>query len=321
MPNILLTTYCNRRCPYCFALDAMEGSASREMTLRELVTAADMIVASGRLNTGVLGGEPTLHPQFCEMIGYLMARGISVRVFTNGLCRPDVMDGIERMLGGNRLKFVVNVNFPGVDPEDKRAAQEAFVTRFARFCDLGLNVFRPDLDPTFIADLARRTGVRDRRVRVGLAQPIVGETNTFLDLHEYRRVAEGIVHLAEAVFDLGMVVSLDCGFPLCAFTDEQLGRLRRVRADAKFVCNTATDIAPGGVSWSCFPLASTNRAEVNSGTRLKQLEDAFLAMNESHRSRFRAGVFAECDDCAYRRQRVCDGGCLAHVIGGNGGVT
>ena len=318
MPNILLTTYCNRRCPYCFALDAMEGAQSREMTMSELITVADMIVASGSLSTGVLGGEPTLHPQFYEMVSYLLARGIRVRVFTNGLCRDELMDEMETWRQDGRLKFVVNVNFPQIETEQNRAAQERFIQRFAGVCDLGLNVFRADLDPMFLSDLARRTGVKNRRIRVGLAQPIVGERNEFLSLDYYREVAGKIVKLAEAVFDLGIVVSLDCGFPLCSFTDEQLGRLRRVRADAKFVCSTATDVAPGLIAWSCFPLAKHNRTTIDRATRFKELQDRFLNMNKQYRRRVRRGVFKACDDCPYFEHRVCDGGCLAHVIPGNG---
>jgi len=314
MPNILLTTYCNRRCPYCFALDAMEDAGPREMTMRELITVADMIVASGRLSTGVLGGEPTLHPQFYEMVSYLLARGIRVRVFTNGICRDELMDELETVRPRSRFKFVVNVNFPQIESERNRRRQERFIERFAPLCDLGLNIFRADLEPLFLADLARRAGVRNRRIRVGLAQPIVGEPNQFLSLDYYRQVAGSIVRLAEAVFELGMVVSLDCGFPLCSFTDEQLGRLRRVRADTKFVCSTATDVGPGLRAWSCFPLAKYNRTTIDGNMRLEDLEARFLSMLQGYRQRFRKGVFPACDDCAYFRQKVCHGGCLAHVI-------
>ena len=318
MPNILLTTYCNRRCPYCFALDAMEDAGSREMTMGELVGLADMIVASGKLSTGVLGGEPMLHPQFPEMVSYLLARGIQVRVFTNGLCRDELMSEIEAIRPRSRFKFVVNVNFPEIESEQNRERQERFIKRFAPLCDLGLNVFRADLDPLFLADLARRTGVKNRRIRVGLAQPIVGEANQFLGLDYYRQVAANVVRLAEAVFELGMVVSLDCGFPLCSFTDQQLGRLRRVKADAKFVCSTATDLAPGMKAWSCFPLAKHNRITIDRSVQLKDLEDRFLGMLKDYRQRFSKGVFEECAECAYFRHRVCDGGCLAHVIPGDG---
>jgi hypothetical protein len=296
----------------------MEDAGSREMSMRELIDLADIIVASGRLNTGVLGGEPLLHPQFPEMVSYLLARGIQVRVFTNGLGRDELMDEIEGIRPRSRFKFVVNVNFPEIESERNRERQERFINRFAPICDLGLNVFRADLDPLFLADLARRTGVRNRRIRVGLAQPIVGEANQFLGLDYYRQVAANVVRLAEAVFDLGMVVSLDCGFPLCSFTDEQLGRLRRVRADTKFVCTTATDLAPGRQAWSCFPLAKHNRITIDRSVSLKELEGRFLGMLEGYRQRFSRGVFAECAECAYLRHRVCDGGCLAHVIPGNG---
>lgn len=319
MPNLVITTYCNRSCPYCFALEAMEDAPAREMNLREIVTVADMMIAGKRPSIGVLGGEPTLHPQFQEIVWYLLARGMRVRVFTNALCSAQVMQAIAALPDRRKLTFVVNVNFPEIESAENHARQERFIARFREICDVGLNIYRADLDPLFLADLIERTDLRDRRVRVGFAQPIAGEGNEFLSLDHYRGVADQIVKLAEAVFPRGMRVGLDCGFPLCSFTDENLGRLRRVNADLKFVCDTATDIAPAGHAWSCFPLAKQNRMRIDRHTGLREMEKTFVDRNNAARDRLRTGVFEECDACVYRSQRLCHGGCIAHVItDGNG---
>jgi radical SAM protein with 4Fe4S-binding SPASM domain len=318
MPNIVITTYCNRRCPYCFALDAMENAPARDMNLRDFVVITDMLVAARRSSVGVLGGEPTLHPQFYEMLWYLVSRGINARVFTNGICSDELMDELDHLPYQDRVTFIVNVNFPEIETDTNRVRQAKFIRRFAEICDLGLNIFRADLDPLFLADVAREAGIRNRRIRVGFAQPIAGEGNEFLKLEDYREVARQIVRLAEGVFDLGIMVSLDCGFPLCAFSDEELGRLRRTNANTKFVCDTATDIAPGLTAWSCFPLAKRNRSSIERTTRLQDLEKRFVEMNAELRQQFSQGIFKECETCQYLKQRVCHGGCLAHVVADSG---
>lgn len=318
MPNIVITTYCNRRCPYCFALDAMEDAPARNMSMPEFVVIADMLVAARRSSVGVLGGEPTLHPQFYEMVWYLVSRGINARVFTNGICSDELMDELETLPRRDRVTFIVNVNFPEIETETNRVRQAKFLRRFAPICDLSLNIFRADLDPLFLADVAREAGIRNRRIRVGFAQPIAGEGNEFLKLEDYRGVARQIVRLAEGVFDQGIVVSLDCGFPLCAFSDEELGRLRRTNANTKFVCDTATDIAPGLMAWSCFPLAKRNRSKVERTTRLEDLEKRFTNMNGDLRKQSARGVFQECEACPYLKRKVCHGGCLAHVVADSG---
>lgn len=314
MPNILLTTYCNRTCPYCFALDAMGGEANREMTFPELVAVADMIVAAGRSRTGVLGGEPTLHPRFWDMVRYLMERGIPVTVFTNGTVPGKWMDDLDRLAREDRPRFVVNVNFPGVDPPRLRNRQDEFLRRFAPICDVGINIYRPDLDPLFLSDLIARVGLKDAKIRVGLAQPVAGQRNTYLDRREHRSVAEGIVRLAEAVFHRGMRVSLDCGFGLCSFTDDQLGRLARRQASIKFVCRPIIDIGPGLWAWSCFPLARPTRIRIDRMARLGDLAEGFERWKRDRSGAEGKPVGEKCDSCIYSEQKTCDGGCFAHRI-------
>ncbi len=39
---------------------------------------------------GLLGGEPTLHPQFQEMLEYCLAGGFRTSIFSNGLMAPSI---------------------------------------------------------------------------------------------------------------------------------------------------------------------------------------------------------------------------------------
>jgi len=284
------------------------------MDFAEVVRLADMIVASGKPAAGVLGGEPTLHPQFAEIVEYLLRRGIKPTVFTNGICSDDAADAIDRIPGRQGLEFVVNVNAPGVDPPAAAARQEAFLRRFAGLCNLGVNLYRADLDPAFAIGIAMRAGIRKGVIRVGLAQPALDEPNEWLRLEHYPRAAESVTKLAEAAFGIGMKVSLDCGFPLCSFTDGQLGRLVRNGTVAKFYCRPAVDLGPNGAAWACFPLAKSTRTTIRRSTRLDDLYDRFVAMKTEIRDRTRVGVFDECSTCAHMRRGVCEGGCLAHAL-------
>jgi len=314
MPNILLTTYCNRKCPYCFAMDSMAESGRRDLTLRELVDIADTLVASRQTVVGVLGGEPTLHPDITEAVSYLLQRGLGVTVFTNGICRKAVLDGLLALPNRKALNFVVNVNSPDIESKSNQRAQDRFIKRFRDNVDLGVNVYRSDMDLTFLVDVARRNGLKKRRIRVGLAQPILGAANQFLSLGFYSAVAARLVELARSAFDLGIRLSLDCGFPQCAFADDQLGLLVRYGASIKFVCQAAIDISPDLNAWACFPLQSHTQIKVDRATRIDDLMERFRAMKTGIRGGARKGVFDECATCLYLAQGTCDGGCLAHSV-------
>ncbi len=82
---IEITDGCNLTCPMCYAGSA-PGKSHR--TFEEACRAIDRLVeAEGRAEVAQLsGGEPTLHPQFCEIMDYALSRPIDyVMVNTNGI--------------------------------------------------------------------------------------------------------------------------------------------------------------------------------------------------------------------------------------------
>ena len=69
MANILLTNVCNLQCPYCFA-NYYTHDIAEEITLESFKKALDFIASSNNQNEkiGLIGGEPTLHTQFGEIL-------------------------------------------------------------------------------------------------------------------------------------------------------------------------------------------------------------------------------------------------------------
>ena len=82
---IEITDSCNLTCPMCYAASA-PGRAHK--SLADVKRAIDRLVAAeGRAEVAQLsGGEPTIHPQFLEILEYALAQPIDyVMVNTNGI--------------------------------------------------------------------------------------------------------------------------------------------------------------------------------------------------------------------------------------------
>jgi hypothetical protein len=311
--NIVLTTSCNRACPYCFAGRTMAQFGDEQMDFLEVVRIVDLIAASNRNHVSLLGGEPTMHRRFLEILEYVLERRMEVSVFTNALCSRAVAEGIAGLKQLPRVKFIVNVNAPEID--DHMPRQEAFIRALPGNCDISHNICLYDRPFDFLVQMIERTNMKSCRIRVSLAQPIAEKENAFIAPEHYAGVAKHLVELAEAVMRRDIKVNLDCGWPLCIFSDEQLGRLRRVNADLKFVCQTAVDFAPGNVVWTCYPLMSVSRRTWDWQTPFDALADAFLEKNRELRGRSEgAGVFDACTGCVYLEHGQCAGGCLAHLV-------
>jgi molybdenum cofactor biosynthesis enzyme MoaA len=78
-----ITSQCNRRCTYCFLpTDFFSSGARMSMDLFAGVVAWSQRHGVGEIT--LLGGEPSLHTSFADMVTLANREGLNVRVVTNG---------------------------------------------------------------------------------------------------------------------------------------------------------------------------------------------------------------------------------------------
>ena len=92
MANVLLTEKCARACPYCFAKEYLKDSKENTLSWENLIYIADLFEASNEKHLSLLGGEPTLHPDFVDFVMYLIQRHFRVNIFTNGILSNEKLE-------------------------------------------------------------------------------------------------------------------------------------------------------------------------------------------------------------------------------------
>jgi MoaA/NifB/PqqE/SkfB family radical SAM enzyme len=83
--DLYVTAQCNRRCAYCFLPPDFLASGQR-MSLDSFVGIVTWCRRQGVREITLLGGEPSLHPSFIDMVS-MAAEHLDVRVVTNGARR------------------------------------------------------------------------------------------------------------------------------------------------------------------------------------------------------------------------------------------
>lgn len=321
MANILLTNRCFRKCPYCFAQESMDGPEEKDnISWENLIYLADLFYASNEFHMSLLGGEPTLHPEFTEIVKYLYHRGFSLSVFTSGVMSSKrlqhAVDELGDALEKKRLSFVCNINEPKDTPANEAKAQEAFLDAFGSATVISFNIYHPNFDVSFAVDLIKKYDLR-RHIRVGVANPIPGYNNEHIALHQFRPTMERLVSFVPMLEKERIDLGLDCGFTSCSFTDEEIGKLARlgsnVGSSVKFSCGAALDFGPDMQVWHCFPLANIHRRSVYEFDSLQEIKDYFTRFNKEVR-KIAPGVFDDCSSCVHMESGHCQGGCLAHII-------
>src|ERR1017187_155150 len=89
-PSIDLSNPCNLNCPYCFIEEKNSSRKMRklnELTHEETVLVIKELQSCGAKTINLVGaGEPTIDPHFEETVELIDSLGMTVVLFTNGIC-------------------------------------------------------------------------------------------------------------------------------------------------------------------------------------------------------------------------------------------
>lgn len=317
MPNLLITDFCNRSCSYCFAREKVAHKSSAVehngyITPENLEKVIHYLKKSSLNMFSVLGGEPTLHPRFNEVFDRILEEGFQVRMFTNGIIPGDHLDYLESVIVEKKkpVEIILNINHPRMTPEDEWLRIEASCLRLKDSITLSYNIFDVDLDFDFLIDVIETYGL-NKNIRFGLAQPIVGTENAFLEVSSYPEAGTKIVAFSEKCDPYDIKIGLDCGFVLCMFDARQIGELIYRQTNFSILCGSIIDIGPDLTVWKCFPLSKMHNMKLTQYENEQQLKTFFDDKFKPYR---RFGMMEKCFHCRYLIRGQCTGGCIAHKI-------
>ena len=319
MPNVLLTYSCVRSCPYCFAGDeSRKRSGDKFLSWENLIYLADFFETAGEMKIQLLGGEPTLHPDFIDMVIYLLERKFDITVFTSGIMKNRILSEMASVFANvplSRLTFNCNLNDPEQTPASlsEQESVRAFLSQFGYRTTPGFNIYRTDFKLDFIFRLISEFGMF-RMIRLGITHPVPGKKNSFIAPDDVGAIY-GTICAYEPLLDrLRIRLRFDCGFPLCELSPTQLGTLYRlVNGTFHFSCVPIIDIGPDMDVWSCFPLSSYQRKSIFDFDSMNAVRNHFHKLHEIIRVEV-AGIYEKCDSCVWRGERLCSGGCLGHSL-------
>lgn len=308
MANIALTATCNRACAFCFATDAMDSHApnGRFMALDQLDTALDFLERSNIGEARLLGGEPTIHPEFVRIIDRVLARGLRVVVFTGGMIPETALRSLEAIPTG-RLAVLLNVIPPATGSAQQLRRQDEVLRRLTNRVVLGVTIDSPAVQIDFLIDLIERHGLA-RTVRLGLAHPTLNGSNGHLHPRHYREVGRRVTAFGMAAQERAIRLEFDCGWVPCMFPEGALAALGKTAADVGLRCNPILDLMPDGQMISCYPLASHSTIDLTSAHDAAELRTHFSNRQKPDRT---ITLYPECATCSWRAKGECTGGCLS----------
>ena len=85
---LTLNRNCNLRCEWCYAQNS-NFSKDKDMSLSMAIDLVDICIGNGIQNFTLIGGEPTLHPNFFDIAKYIVNKNCNISIVTNGVVLKD----------------------------------------------------------------------------------------------------------------------------------------------------------------------------------------------------------------------------------------
>lgn len=316
MANIAITNVCNLNCPYCFA-NPITNQQSQFMTLKDFKKILEFIRSAKPFSPtvlGIIGGEPTLHPDFNDILTYLTAFCSSYNcmatIFTNGTNLLPYFTNFDNPF----LSILLNYNNPKLYSNNlsdqilkvfERANNKKwFHTNKLR---IGCNLYPTEQDYDFIWQAVKQYHISN--LRVSIASPAASFSNYQYKKDEYFQFMKPIflnfVQNAELNHCLLM---LDCSkIPQCYFSDKEWQLIiKNCYNYNNLVCSPSIDFTINNQAISCFgnyfPIDFTKFATFNDLQRYFTYSNYIKISNNF--------TMTKCQNCEKKDLLLCQGGCL-----------
>lgn len=169
-----ITDSCNNRCQGCYrVLQDNLGRQNGHIAIEDFEKILGMFVNEGGISVDFVGGEPTLHPQFLDMVSKCVSAGLEVWVYTN-LRRFGQNNKLAEQLlkiGGEKIIVVGKLNAPDLnDP-----VQTEFQARLIGSDRQAVDEMRQGLNNLLAAGFSKgKIGVENllRKENIGLAPQV-----------------------------------------------------------------------------------------------------------------------------------------------------
>lgn len=299
-----------RICDYCY-VRVQEKVMPQDLGVREFAQILDWFQHLSVDEIILLGGEPTLHPDFPAFLATIEEKRISTRLFTNGF----FSGGAARRLGKAAWIETVFFHYDANYLNHSTAGKKQFLHNLdhASQCNkriwLRWNIDRPDNNVAELIALCKRYAAN---IGYSISVPTFqGNHISLTDIHHYVR---SLMHFITLAHENGIEVEPARAMPLCVFDTDQLRVLKKYnklsgRCTALYDLTVNTDLS----LQLCSVTHSIHTSPV-SGLRDLKEKIEFL-QNEETRLKGEPLIPA-CKECMYSSSGECQGGCYGYKLYG-----
>jgi len=231
MLGLSIVSACNNNCEYCFQ--------QNDYHKRNLILDYNDIIeifnwAKGIDSIGILGGEPTLHPQFIDVCKEALKR-FEVILFTNLLCEPEIIENISQYA---RLSILINTT-TRIDMKDLFEENLKLLSQKTKNNEVNLGITITgdvEYDSKHIDNIAKLVydyPIFNKAIRVALATP---NHDKVFDLIKHDKSLELLYDTLKKASPKTNIY-FDCSVNMCQMSREVFSKILNDSRTSRFFYN------------------------------------------------------------------------------------
>ena len=310
--NYIITNSCDKGCSYCFAAKTRKDDPNNSMTLDQFKELTDKSKAKVKL----LGGEPTNHPQFKEIVEYLVNEKRDFFLISNFLFDEDKLEIIMNAMDKVNVDFLINAS-----DLDKLNRMETWKNNYSSVymklykkdleenMSIGITIDKPlDYYIKYFDYLLENISVIER-FRISLAFPDTKKDDFYFINN--KELGTEITSIVNYLVLKGIKPSLDCVLFPCMFDNkEQFKYIRKFMENVRTKCGTnlpPSDVFLDNTMSYCYPTKESLKVDT---TKYKTLDEASADLLTRYKIlKSQVDMPEECKSCKFFGN-LCDGPCL-----------
>lgn len=322
MANIFLTKKCNLKCPYCFA-DEFVNKENDEISIENFKNAINFIKQDENERIGLIGGEPTLHSKFSEILDILIndENIKKVVIFTNGL----EIDKYLEQLKNEKFSILINCNSSDDIGAQRYTKLKENIKLLSPIMDkrlnLGINIYSPNMDYSYIFELLKIADKHFIRFSTALPNDFKEETSNILE--SFKEIKPKLFNFFKDCYNNKIVPSNDCNsFPDCIFTTEEkklliklsiLGKEYNLQSPIETckTCSPVIDILPDLTAVRCFGLSKSTKIQIKDFKTIENIRKYFINKVDLYAKL--SFIDKNCENCKMRYLDKC-GICFTYKL-------